>query len=35
MRTIEVYGDWCDKVKATTAGNKVSIIFGCKDQLIP
>ncbi len=35
LRTIEVYGSWCDKVKAETAHNKVSIIFGCKGQIIP
>jgi hypothetical protein len=35
LRSIQVYGSWCDKVKATTANNKVSIIFGCKGQIIP
>jgi hypothetical protein len=35
QRTIQVFGSWCDKVKATTANNKVSIIFGCKGQIIP
>jgi Mg-chelatase subunit ChlD len=35
LRTIQVYGSWCDKVKAATANNKVSIIFGCKGQIIP
>ena len=33
--TIEVFGSWCGKVKATTANNKVSIIFGCAGQIIP
>jgi hypothetical protein len=33
--TIEIYGSWCGKVKATTANNKVSIIFGCLGQIIP
>jgi hypothetical protein len=35
QRTIQVFGSWCDKVKATTANNRVSIIFGCKGQIIP
>lgn len=35
LRSIQVYGSWCDKVRATTANNKVSIIFGCKGQIIP
>lgn len=35
LRSIQVYGSWCDKVKASTANNKVSIIFGCKGQIIP
>jgi hypothetical protein len=33
--TIQVHGSWCDKVKAPTANNKVSIIFGCLGQIIP
>ena len=33
--TIQVYGTWCDKVKAHTANNAVSIIFGCKGEIIP
>jgi predicted 3-demethylubiquinone-9 3-methyltransferase (glyoxalase superfamily) len=33
--TIEVYGTWCDQVKAPTANNAVSIIFGCKGEVIP
>jgi hypothetical protein len=33
--TIQVYGSWCDKVKAPIANNQVSIIFGCQGQIIP
>jgi hypothetical protein len=34
-RAITVYGSWCDRVKAPTGNNRVSIIFGCPGQIIP
>lgn len=33
--TVTVYGSWCDRVKAPTGSNRVSIIFGCPGQVIP